>query len=89
MQLKPGDTFTDEAGPWEIVGRPVTERGGKDVTVKVQCPGSCSRPRHSKTGDAQAAEAELLLKRAMEHGFDSPTGRDRTYIIQVRDFIAR
>jgi hypothetical protein len=39
MQLKPGDTFTDEAGTWEIVGRPITQGGGKDVTVKVQCPG--------------------------------------------------
>jgi hypothetical protein len=39
MQLKPGDTFTDEAGTSGIIGRPITPRGGKDVTVKVQCPG--------------------------------------------------
>jgi hypothetical protein len=38
MELRPGDTFTDEAGTWEIVGHPTTQRGGKDVTVKVQRP---------------------------------------------------
>jgi hypothetical protein len=36
MELRPGDRFTDEAGTWEIVGRPTTRREGKEVEVKVQ-----------------------------------------------------
>jgi hypothetical protein len=39
MQLEPGDTFTDDAGTWEVVGRPTTQRGAKDVMVKVQRSG--------------------------------------------------
>ena len=39
MELRPGDTFTDEAGTWEVVGRPTMQRGGKDVKLRVQHPG--------------------------------------------------
>jgi hypothetical protein len=38
MELRVGDRFADEAGEWEIVGRPVTKRGGKDVHAQVQRP---------------------------------------------------
>jgi hypothetical protein len=30
-----------------------------------------------------------LLSKQSKHGFKSPTGHARTYIIQVRDFISR
>jgi hypothetical protein len=36
MDLRVGDRFTDEAGTWEIVGLPSTQRGGKEVKVMVQ-----------------------------------------------------
>jgi hypothetical protein len=36
MKLRLGDRFTDEAGTWEIVGSPSTQRGGKEVKVSVQ-----------------------------------------------------
>ena len=38
-RFEPGDIFTDEAGTWEVVGRPTTERAGKQVKVSVQRPG--------------------------------------------------
>jgi hypothetical protein len=36
MQVQPGETFSDEAGTWEVITRPTSGRGGKNVTVKVQ-----------------------------------------------------
>jgi hypothetical protein len=30
MQIQIGDRYTDEAGEWEVVSRPVSFRGGKD-----------------------------------------------------------
>lgn len=39
IDLRLGDAFTDEAGTWEVVGRPTTQRGGKKVRVMVQRPG--------------------------------------------------
>ena len=33
------DTFTDEAGTWEVVGHPTSPRAGKSVVAKVQRPG--------------------------------------------------
>jgi len=35
----PGDRFTDGAGTWEVVGRPSSQRGGREVKVEVQPPG--------------------------------------------------
>ena len=40
MQLRIGDTFTDETGTWEIIGLPTTLRGGKGVRAKTQSPGA-------------------------------------------------
>jgi hypothetical protein len=31
MQLQVGDRYTDKAGEWEVVSRPVSFRGGKSV----------------------------------------------------------
>ena len=39
MNLRIGDTFTDNAGTLEVVERATTERGGKGVRAKVQSPG--------------------------------------------------
>ena len=39
MQLRIGNTFTNETGTWEIAGRPTTHRGGKGVMAKTQSPG--------------------------------------------------
>ena len=39
MNLRLGDTFTDEAGTWEVVGHATTLRGSKDVKVNVQRAG--------------------------------------------------
>ena len=39
MELRPGDRFTDESGTWEVIGRPSSQRGGKEVKVEVQRPG--------------------------------------------------
>jgi hypothetical protein len=39
VQLRPGDTFTDEAGTWELVGQPRSQRAGKSVVARVQRPG--------------------------------------------------
>ena len=39
MNLRIGDTFTDDAGMLEVVERVTTERGGKGVRAKVQSPG--------------------------------------------------
>jgi hypothetical protein len=39
MELRLGDQFTDEAGAWEVVGRPSSQRGGKQFKVEVQRPG--------------------------------------------------
>jgi hypothetical protein len=36
MDLRLGDRFTDEAGTWEIVDPPSTQRGGKEVKIRVQ-----------------------------------------------------
>ena len=60
MELRPGDTFSDEAGTWELVGHPTTQRGGKDVTVKVQRPGD---PR-SRREQWWAAYERVTVKRS-------------------------
>lgn len=39
MQLQVGDHYTDEAGEWEVVSRPVSFRAGKSVRARVQVPG--------------------------------------------------
>jgi hypothetical protein len=36
MQLQVGDRFSDEAGEWEVIGRPYTTAGGKNSHVRVQ-----------------------------------------------------
>src|SRR2546430_17683922 len=36
MQLQIGDRMTDSTGEWEVVGRPYTTLGGKNVNVRVQ-----------------------------------------------------
>jgi hypothetical protein len=36
MDLKIGDRLVDEAGEWEVVGRPYTTAGGKNARVRVQ-----------------------------------------------------
>jgi hypothetical protein len=36
MQLQMGDRLTDDAGEWEVVGRPYTTARGKDARVRVQ-----------------------------------------------------
>ena len=36
MQLQIGDRMTDSTGEWEVVGRPYTTVGGKNVNVRVQ-----------------------------------------------------
>jgi hypothetical protein len=39
VQLRPGDTFTDDAGTWEVIGQPRSQRAGKNVMARVQRPG--------------------------------------------------
>ena len=39
VQLRPGDTFTDDTVTWEIVGQPRSQRAGKSVVVRAQRPG--------------------------------------------------
>jgi hypothetical protein len=39
VQLRPGDTFTDDAGTWEVVGQPMLQRAGKSVVARVQRTG--------------------------------------------------
>jgi hypothetical protein len=39
VQLRPGDTFTDDTGTWEVVGQPKSQRAGKSVVARVQRPG--------------------------------------------------
>jgi len=36
IQLKPGDRLADESGEWEVLGRPYSTAGGKNVHVRVQ-----------------------------------------------------
>jgi hypothetical protein len=36
MELKIGDRLVDEAGEWEVIGRPYTITGGKYARVRVQ-----------------------------------------------------
>jgi hypothetical protein len=36
MELQVGDAFTDEAGEWEVIGRPVSVRAGKVVRARVR-----------------------------------------------------
>ena len=36
MSLRPGDRLADEAGEWEVLGRPYSTGGGKTVPVRVQ-----------------------------------------------------
>jgi hypothetical protein len=36
MQLQVGDRLTDEAGEWQVIGRPYTTAGGKDARVRVK-----------------------------------------------------
>jgi hypothetical protein len=38
VQLRPGDTFTDDAGTWEVVGQPKAHHAGQSVVAKVQRP---------------------------------------------------
>ena len=38
VQLRPGATFTDDAGTWEIVGQPRSQRAGKSVVARGQRP---------------------------------------------------
>jgi len=38
MQLQIGDRLNDSTGEWEVVGRPYTTVGGKNVNVRVQRP---------------------------------------------------
>ena len=42
MELKLGDRLTDEAGEWEVVGRPFTTANGKNAHVRVQRVGQSS-----------------------------------------------
>jgi ABC transporter substrate binding protein len=39
VQLRPGDIFTDDAGTWEVVGQPRSQRAGKSVVARVRRPG--------------------------------------------------
>jgi hypothetical protein len=39
VQLRLGDTFTDDAGTWEVVGQPRSQHAGKSVVARVQRPG--------------------------------------------------
>jgi hypothetical protein len=39
VQLRPGDTFTDKAGTWEVVGQPKAQHAGQSVVARVQRPG--------------------------------------------------
>ena len=36
MSLRPGDRLADEAGEWEVLGRPYSTGGGKTVHVRGQ-----------------------------------------------------
>ena len=36
MQIQVGDRMTDSSDEWEVVGRPYTTVGGKNVNVRVQ-----------------------------------------------------
>jgi hypothetical protein len=36
MQLQVGDRLRDESGEWEVIGRPYTTAGGKNLQVRVQ-----------------------------------------------------
>jgi hypothetical protein len=39
VQLRPGDTFTDDAGTWEVVGQLKSQHAGQSVVARVQRPG--------------------------------------------------
>jgi len=51
MELKIGDRLVDEAGEWEVVGRPYTTAGGKTARVRVQRVGE-PRSHHLRTWGA-------------------------------------
>ena len=36
MELQVGDRFKDEAGEWEVMGRPFTTAGGKNAHARVR-----------------------------------------------------
>jgi hypothetical protein len=36
MQLQPSDHITDETAEWEVIGRPFTNRGGKECDARVR-----------------------------------------------------
>jgi hypothetical protein len=36
VQLRPGDTFTDDSGTPEVVGQPRSQRAGKSVVVRIR-----------------------------------------------------
>ena len=45
VQLRPGDTFTDGAETWEVVGQPRSQRARKSVVPRVQRPGDAGTRR--------------------------------------------
>jgi hypothetical protein len=38
VQLRPGDTFTDDTVTWAVVGHSTSRRAGKSVVARVQRP---------------------------------------------------
>jgi hypothetical protein len=59
MQLQIGDRYTDEAGEWEVVSRPVSFRGGKSVRARVQVPGRPDTERE----DTWEAHQRITVRR--------------------------
>ena len=60
MELQVGDRFSDEAGEWEVVGRPHTAAGGKIAHARVQ------RVDHPVTFDVRSwsANERISVRRA-------------------------
>jgi hypothetical protein len=63
VQIRPGDRFTDDAGTWEVVGQPRSQRAGKSVVARVQRPGDPGTlreqwwPAHERVAVTRAARA--------------------------------
>jgi hypothetical protein len=65
VQLRLGDTFTDDAGTWEMVGQPRSQRARKSVAARVQRPGDPGTLREQWW---QAYERVSVTRRADSRG---------------------
>lgn len=58
MSLRPGDRLADEAGEWEVLGRPYSTGGGKTVHAWVQRVGGSEALDGSDLGSPRESECE-------------------------------